>query len=250
MNTLNATIKMGRFFVLAGLVSLSVTSCNLLPDDEDTTTTAPNPPTPAFSDGYATLAAVKTVTFQDLPGFGQVEVDFGVAVGVFFNGVDYDTYLNAGTVTCENETLEEQDNGSYVFIPSQTSATGIDFSGNPDWDVSGSADVAAFSHTTSIGFPSVGAITSSNTVSNGNDYTLTVANVSGADSVIFTMGGVVHTEPGNATSSTFTSAEISGMESGATFAQAAAYKIEEATYNTKNYWFVNEKVVTESITIE
>ncbi|MDB4656039.1 hypothetical protein OAE48_04240 [Flavobacteriales bacterium] len=251
MNTLNATIKWTRFFALAGLVCLSVTSCNLLPDDEDNNASAqPAPPTPTISDGYATLSAVKTVTFQDIPGFGQIEVDFGIAVGVFFNGVDYNTYLNAGTVTCESETLEEQDNGSYVFIPSQTSASGIDFSGNPDWNVTGSADVSAFSHTTSIGFPTVGTINSSSTVSSGSDYTLTVASVTGADSVIFMMGGVVHTEAGNATSSTFTSAEISGMGTGTNFAQAAAYKIEEATYGAKNYWFVNEKVVTQSITIE
>ena len=252
MNTFKASIKWARFFALAGLVSLSVTSCNLLPDDDTPPSNDPSstPPTPAIADGYATLSAVKSVTFQDIPGFGQVEVDLGLAVGVFFNGVDYDTYLNAGTVTCEGENLTEQDNGSYVYLPSATSATGIDFSGNPDWNVTGSADVTAFSHTTNIGFPTVGAITSASTVSNGSDYTLTIASVTAADSVIFMMGGVVHTEVGSATSSTFTSAEISGMGTGANFAQAAAYKIEEATYGVKNYWFVNEKVVTQSITIE
>ena len=130
MNTLNATIKMVRFFALAGLVCLSVTSCNLLPDDEPETSTQPDSPTPTIADVYATLSAVKSITYQDMPGFGQVEVDFGVAVGVFFNGVDYDTYLNTGTASCENKLLQEQDNGSYVFIPSQTNATGIDFSGN------------------------------------------------------------------------------------------------------------------------
>ncbi|MGB0918887.1 MAG: hypothetical protein ACPGU4_14935, partial [Flavobacteriales bacterium] len=164
---------MSRFFALAGLVCLSVTSCNLLPGDEDDNTTSqPSPPTPAFADGYATLSAVKTITYQDIPGFGEIEVDFGLAVGVFFNGVDYDTYLNAGSVTCEGEALEEQDNGSYVYLPSQTSASGIDFSGNPDWNVSGSADIPAFSHTTNIGFPTVGAINSSSSVNSGSDYTL------------------------------------------------------------------------------
>ena len=64
------------------------------------------------------------------------------------------------------------------------------------------------------------------------------------------MGGIVHTEAGNATSSTFISAEIWGIGTGASFAQATAYKIEEATYSAKNYCLVNEKVVAESITIE
>jgi hypothetical protein len=58
------------------------------------------------------------------------------------------------------------------------------------------------------------------------------------------MGGVVHTVPGNQTSSTFTAAEISGMGTGPNYAQAAAYKVEEAVYGGKNFWFVNEKVVT------
>jgi hypothetical protein len=37
MNTLNETVKMRRFFALAGLVCLLVTSCDLLLDDESAT---------------------------------------------------------------------------------------------------------------------------------------------------------------------------------------------------------------------
>ena len=249
MKTFTKTLKAGRFLLLAGAVSFSISSCNT--DDTDPPTNpSSTPPTPTIADGNATLVAIKSVTYQDVPVIGQVEVDLGLAVGVFFNGVDYDTYVNAGTVTCEGESLSEQDNGSYIYMPSQTSATGIEYSGNPDWVVGGNANIPGFSHTTNIGFPSVGSITSSETVSSGNAYTLKIASVSGADSVIFSMGGVVHTEPGNATSSVFTAAEVNSMGTGATYAQAAAYRIEEATYSGKNFWFVNEKVVTQSITIE
>lgn len=251
MTLFKRTLKHSRYVALAACVVASVTSCNLIDTDgPDTVTPAADPPTPSIADGYATLVAIKSVAFQELPGFGQVEVDMGLAVGVFFNGVDYNTYLNAGTVSCEGENLEEQDNGSYVYMPTQTNATGIDYSGKPDWEVSGNADIPAFSHTTTIGFPSVGAISSGSTASASSDYTLTVASVSGADSVIFMIGGVIHTEPGNATSSTFTAAELSSIGNGTTVAQAAAYKIEEANYSGKNFWFVNEKVVTETITIE
>ena len=249
MNTLKSTFKWGRVFALAGVVSFAISSCNT--DTPDTPEDpASNPPTPTFNDGYGTLSAVKSVTFQDVPVVGQVEIDLGLAVAVFFNGVDYNSFVNGGAVTCEGESLEEQDNGSYVFLPSQNTPTGIDFSGNPDWSVGGNGDVPAFSHTTGIGFPSVGAINSGTTVSSGSDYTLSVASVSGADSVIFMMGGVVHTVPGNQTSTVFTSAEIDGMGTGPNYAQAAAYKVEQATYSSKNFWFVNEKVVTQSITIE
>lgn len=251
MKTMNKIFNLGRFMVLAGAVSFSIASCNTNNNDDDTSSDpSSSPTTPTFEDGYGTLSAVKSVTYQTVPVVGQVEVDLGLAVAVFFNGSDYNSFVNAGTVTCEGESLAEQSNGSYVYTPTQTNPTGIDFSGNPDWSVSGSGDVPAFNHTTNIGFPTVGAINSGTTVSSGSDYMLSVANVSGADSVIYMMGGVVHTVAGNVTSYTFTSAEISGMGTGANYAQAAAYKIEEGTFSGKNFWFVNEKVVTQSITIE
>ena len=254
MKTLNETFRWGRFLLLAGAVSLSVGSCNLLPDDDDTNNNAndpaANPPTPTFADGDGTLSAVKSMSFIDVPGIGQQSIEIGLGVAVFFDNGNTSSFVEAGAVSLEGEGLDLQDNNSYVSIPSQTNPTGIDFSGNPSWSVGGAGNVGGFTHETSIGFPSVGSITSSATVTNGNDYTLTVANVSGADSVIFMLGGVVHTEAGNATSSTFTSAEISGMGTGASFAQAAPYKIEEATVGGGDYWFVNERVVTQSVTIE
>jgi hypothetical protein len=137
-----------------------------------------------------------------------------------------------------------------VYLPSQTNPTGIDFSGNPNWEVTGNGSVGAFTHQTSIGFPSVGSITSGTTVTSGSDYTLTVANVSGADSVIFMCGGVVHTRPGGTTAHTFTAAETSNMGSGPSYVQVAPYRIEEATVGGGDYWFVNERVVTQSVTIE
>lgn len=249
MKTFTKTLKWGQLLLLAGVVSFSITSCNT--DDTDPPANpSNNPPTPTIEDGHGTLVAIKTVTFQDVPGFGQMEIDLGLAVGVFFNGVDYETYLNAGTVTCEGENLAEQSNGSYLFIPSQTNPTGIEYSGNPDWVVGGNTNIPGFSHTTNIGFPSVGTISSSSTVNSANSFTLTVANVSGADSVIFSVGGVMHTVAGNVTSSVFTAAEIGTIGKGANYAQVAAYRVEQSTYGGKNFWFVNEKVVTQSITVE
>ncbi len=253
MKKSNNIFNSGRYVALAVAVAMSVSACNLLPDtdtDPPTNDPASNPPTPTFTDGDGTLSAVKSVTFQDIPGFGQVEVDLGLGVAVFFDNGNTNSFVEAGAVTLEGESLDLQDNNSYVSIPSQNNPTGIDFSGNPDWSVGGAGNVGGFTHQTTIGFPTLGAITSSTTVSNGSDYILTVANVSGADSVIFMLGGVVHTEAGNATSSTFTSAEISGMGTGTSFAQAAPYKIEEATVGGGDYWFVNERVVTQSVTIE
>ncbi len=256
MKILSETLRWGRFLMLLGVVSATVASCNLdNPGDEIPETPSDpssNPPTPTLEGGYGTLSAVKSQTIYDpgVPGFPATPIDLGLAVGVFFNGTDYSTFINGGTVSCEDEQLTEQENGSYVFIPSQTNYKGIEFDGDPSWVVSGSPGVPAIDHTTSVGFPTVGEINSDETVSKGADYVLTVNGVQGADSVIFMLGGVVHYEPGNATSSTFTSAEIDSMGTGPSFAQAAAYIVEEQIFESKNFWFVNETVVTQSVTIE
>jgi hypothetical protein len=252
MKTLNESLKFGKYLLMATAVSFAVTSCNQKDTDEPDNTSDPasNPPTPTFADGDGALTAVKSVTFQDVPVVGQVEVDLGLGVAVFFDNGNTSSFVEAGSVTLEGEGLDRQDNNSYVYLPSQTSPTGIDFSGNPNWEVTGNGSVGAFTHQTSIGFPSVGSITSGTTVTSGSPYTLTVANVSGADSVFFMCGGVIHTRAGNTTSHTFTADETSNMGSGPSYVQVAPYRIEEATVGGGDYWFVNERVVTQSVTIE
>lgn len=252
MKTLNETFKWGRFLVLAGAVSFSIASCNTN-DDPDPTPEDPasNPPTPSFGEGYGTLSAVETVTTFD-PGFGVPvqEIDMGIAAAAFFDGTSYDSFVNAGTVTAEGEELTQYENNSYAFTPTQTEPTGLDFGSNATWTVSGAGDIPSFTHTTSIGFPVLGTITSSDEIPASGDYTLTVSNVSNSDSVYFMLGGVVHVEGPNAASSTFTEAEIDGMGTGANFAQVAPYKIESAMKSGKQFFFVMEKVKTQSVTIE
>ncbi len=226
---------------------MSVVSCNTDdPETETETATA----TPTFQDGYGTLSAVKSTTFQDVPGFGQLEIDLGLAVASCFNGTDFTSFVSGGSVSCEGSDLSSNPNNSYAFTPSVALPTGIDFSGNPDWVVGGNGDIPAFTHTTSIGFPTAGNVTSSATVSLSDGYTISIANVTGADSVLYMVGGVSATEPGNVTSHTFTAADLSDLTAGPSVVQAAAYKIEEQVFSGKNFWFVNETVVTQSVTLE
>ncbi len=248
---MNSTRKFARFSMLAVAVSLSVASCNLGDEPETPTDPSSNPPTPTFGAGYGTLAAVKTITTFD-PGFGVPvqEITLGLGSAGFTDAMDYSNLINAGTVSLEGENLTKADNNAYYSSPSQTDPTGIEFSGNPTWEVSGSGVIPAFTHTTGIGFPTLGTITSSTTIPGSGDYTLTVSNVSGADSVYFMLGGVVHVEAGTATSSTFTEAEINTMGTGASFAQVAPYRFEMATKSGKEFYFVTEAVKTQSVTIE
>lgn len=250
MNSIKNTFKISRLASLAVVVSMAVTSCNLLDTDTDDTTTSTPPPTPTIADGNGTLSAVKSVTFQDVPGFGQIEIDLGIAAAAFFDGTDYSSFISGGTVSCETLELGANPNNSYTFIPSATEPSGIDFSGNPDWSVGGNGVIPAFTHTTNIGFPTAGNVTSSTTVTKANGYTLSIASVSGADSVLYMVAGVIVTEPGNSTSHTFSAADLADIGSGPSVVQAAAYKMESAVYGGKTFYFVNERVVTQSVTIE
>jgi hypothetical protein len=105
MKTLNETLKWGRFLMIAGAVSVTVASCNMDYDDDVPSNPASNPPTPTFADGDGTLSAVKSVTFQDVPVVGQVQVDLGLGVAVFFDGGNTSSFVEAGTVTLEGEGL-------------------------------------------------------------------------------------------------------------------------------------------------
>ncbi|MFM1874902.1 MAG: hypothetical protein RL266_639 [Bacteroidota bacterium] len=251
MKTINEALKWGRYLSLAAAVAVSVSSCNTTEEPPTPTDPASNPPTPTFTEGYGTLAAVKTVTTFD-PGFGVPvqEIVLGLGSAGFTDGTDYSTLIEAGTITLEGEELSRYENNAYFSPTTQNNPTGIDFSGTPSWEVSGSANIPAFSHTTNIDFPTLGNITSSTTIPGTGDYALTVSNVSGADSVWFMLGGVVHVENPGTTSSIFTEAEIDGMGTGANFAQVAPYRFEAATYGGKQFYFVTETVKTQSVTIE
>ncbi|MBP9151551.1 MAG: hypothetical protein KBF73_04640 [Flavobacteriales bacterium] len=250
MKVFSETFKFGRFLLLAGAVSFSITSCNT---DEPETPVDPasNPPTPTFGVGYGVLAAVQTVTTID-PGYGLPiqEIVLGLGSGGFTDATDFSNLIDGGTVTLEGEELTRTDENSYYSPISQTNPTGIEFNGNPTWEVSGSGSVPAFTHTTSIDFPTLGDITSSTTIPGTGAYLLRVANVSGADSVYYMLGGVVHIEPGTATFSVFLESEIDGMGTGATYAQVAPYRFEVANKSGKDFYFVTETVKTQSVTIE
>jgi len=216
--------------------------------DDGSCTYATPPPstTPTFGDGYGVLAAVKSES--TVSGF---TIQIGVATAVFTTDL-FSTFVAGGAVTCDSEALTLNANNSYTFTPGVTTPTGIDFGANPSWSVAGAGDIPAFSHTTTIGFPTAGDISSSETFTLTDGYTLSVpaGSVAGADSVLFLVGGVSATEMGNATSHTFSAADLTGLSAGASVVQVAAYKIEEVTYSSKNFWFVNEVVKTKTVTIQ
>jgi len=249
MKHLNNYFRIGRLSLIAAAVSFSLNSCET---EDPTPDTTGGTPTPQINDGHGTLVAAKTVTTID-PGFGvpPQDIDYGIGVAVFFNGTDYQTYVNGGDVTCEGEALSRFDNGSYSTY-SQTSATGLDFSGNPDWTVSGAGDIPSFSHTADRGFPGISKITSPDVINRANGYTVTFqGNMTNTDSVIWVVGSKQFSTTAAMNSRTFTAGELSDLTAGAgNIIQVAAYNIDSEVYGGKTFYFINEKVVTKTVTVE
>jgi len=242
--------RIGQLAAVSAVVAMSFSACNTEEDPTPPDTTG-GTPTPQINDGYGTFVAAKTVTTID-PGFGvpPQDIDYGIGVAVFFNGTDYSTYIDGGTVKVEDETLSRFDNGTYSTY-SQTSATGIDYSGAANWETTGAGDIPAITHASSQGFPNIGKITSPETVNRANGYTVTFqSGISNADSIIWVIGGEPFSTTGQQSTRTFTAAELSGLQAGTSIIQVAAYNIESAVFGGKTFYFINEKVVTKTVTVE
>jgi hypothetical protein len=245
---------MKRTILLVSIACFTIfTSCNkddILDNLNPTTTNqASTPPTPTIANSNGTLVAVKSQTITETP-LGPSTMNIGIGVAAFYTPDNPNSFLDAGTVTLNANTLAKQTNNSYVLMPGTSNPTGIDFAGGVSWSVGGNGNIAAFTFEPSIEFPTVGSITSSGTVSKSNGYTLTASSVADADSVIFMVGSVVKTVSGNPTSYTFSSSELSSLQNGNSVVQIAAYKIQESTQNTKTYHFIKETVSSKTVTIE
>jgi hypothetical protein len=249
MKHFNNFFRIGRLSLIAAAVSVSLNSCET--EDPAPADTSGGTPTPQINDGHGTLVAAKTITVINQPFVGEIEVEYGIGVAVFFNGTDYETFISGGDVTCEEEALSVFDNGSYSTY-SQTSATGLDFSGNPDWTVSGAGDIPSFSHTADRGFPGISKITSPDVINRANGYTVTFqGNMTNTDSVIWVVGSKQFSTTAAMNSRTFTAAELSDLTPGAgNIIQVAAYNIDSEVYGGKTFYFINEKVVTKTVTVE
>jgi hypothetical protein len=205
-------------------------------------------PQPTFTDADASLWAVKSISITTITGIGDIETTIGTGVGVFFDGAG--AMVDVGTVSLNTEDLTKNSNNSYVSQPGTSNPTGIDFTSGVTWNVAGGNGFSAINKNVTIGFPTVGAVNSSATITKANGYTLSVNSVSGADSVLFLIGDVNKTIAGNATSCTFSSGELSGLATGTTVVQVAAYITTSETTGGKKVYFGNETVQTKTATVE
>lgn len=251
----NTTFR--QLLVTLSAVALTLGACKKDDDEEPATPSTPSTPsnntqastTPNFVGAQGSLWAVNTYSTQSTP-IGPIDIQAGIGVGVFPNA-DNTGYVSAGAITLNDQALTENANHTYVSIPSMTNPTGIDFSsGSAHWTVAGSGSIPAFEYTPAIAFPTVSAITSATTVVRADGYTLVAGSVAGADSVIFTVGGVMKTLVGNSSSCSFSAAELSSLSAGASIVQVAAYTWMHDIVSGKDIYFGKEAVRTQSVTIQ
>lgn len=207
--------------------------------------------TPTYSGEYALLASIKTVSTQSTP-VGNVDTEVGTAVAAFSQDGG-SNFVDAGTVSVETKNLEKQDNNAYTFTDiSQSNPTGISFSTPIDWEISGGT-WAAFTASTNKDFPTVAEINEEE-VSSGSDFTLSVNNITDADSVVFAVYGTndyaLIIKAGNTTSHTFSASELNNIGEGNGFIQVTGVVYDQQTINGKAVYLVNETVRTKSVMIE
>jgi len=259
--------KVSKFIYLLIIgISLGLSSCEKDETPEPTpepapvpvpaTTPTPTNPTPSPSDAKGVLVGIKTITFVNVPGFGTVQQALGVGVASFWETSG--TFLDGGAVSVNTNVLTKGSNNIYTYTPSATNITGIDFSGNnTNWNVAGnsSTGVSAINYDPNIGFPAIGSLSGSpTTLTRSSGFTLgSTTAISNADSVIFSVYGPSGTKQvvraGNVSSYSFSSSELSGVGAGSGFVQICPYRIANSIISGKKYYFVNESVVTQSVTI-
>lgn len=225
-------------------------------DDESceyaTPTPAPTPPsyTPSFTGVYGALIAINTITTTSTP-LGDMDAQVGTAVALFSeNGGT--TFITAGNINANSNQLTAQSNNSYVYQITTSNPTGITFSNNVSWTGTGGA-WPSFSATTNQGFSTIGTVTSGNASANAS-YSLTANQVSNCDSVLFVIAGqgthVTKMLPGNATSHTFTDAELATIGTGTAIVQVIGLNYDLQNIASKDYYLINETVKSKIISIE
>lgn len=209
---------------------------------------------PPIDDADGVMVAIKTVSFINQGGF-EFETYINTAVAAFGN-FQTEQLVDVGTVDLDANVLEKVDNNAYIYTPTASNPTGLDFGSSFVWNVAGGSGYSGFSHTVNFDFPSIGKISSATgNISSSSPYTLSVESIAAADSVIYQIAGsngtnVLVTKVGNTTSHTFTAAEVASVGKGTGIIQVAAYTYDSSVEGGKTIYYVNESVVTDFVEID
>lgn len=234
---------------------LLFSSCEKIKDaaqnQNNNPSTTPSAQYPVPDNVDAALVAINTTTTISVPVVGQQTIIQGTAVARFFNG------SGAGTVTCEGESLELQDQ-TYLFIPEIGDSEGISYSRPIDWEVSGGSDVAAFTHSINGDVPELGALTgdTDGEVNLAQDLTISIdtddSNLTMADSILYVLidkEGTLYrrTVPASQTSITINAGAMSDLVAGQGYLQANAFTYDLESINGSSMVFIRQGTNTKLV---
>jgi len=227
-----------KLFLLVFGVLLLAPSCK---KDDPTPLTPPtsnntlSPGNPSPSDADAVMYAIVQKSIQDIP-FGPVELSQSIPIAVFANGSGMPT--SVGSVFIEGRKMTFL-SGTYTYFPGfmdtlgPLSLEGLDI----EWSASGGNGFPSFTRVDSSPWPSVGAFTSSTTISKSSSYTMSVTGVANADSTIFSLGETLSvTVPGNVSSYTFNSSELSSLKLTGELMAVTAYRLGKEIVGPKKVY--------------
>lgn len=240
------------FFFFA--ISFLFVACVKDPFAPDNSNNNSAPATPnACPNADGAFWAVKSVTKQQsVPGAPAFEITIGTGVGFFTSnglGAATPTRVSVGNATANGTTMDYMGE-TYIATASASQATGIDWTNGVTWEITGDNGYPAFTHTPTNRFPTATEITSADVVDKGTGYTLTCNTVNNADSVLFLVGGVHKTLGPTATSCTFSSSELSGLDNGTQLVQIVPYTYSSAVFGGKTICFGKEMVQQLSVTVQ
>lgn len=247
IKTLSALLLIGTFVFTA-----CTKKDDTAPEDPTTPTTTGSttggasssaPITPQIADADGVLIATKANVTTAIPGTTMtVNVTTGNAIASLYSATGGTVLVDGGSISANDSALVKQSNSSYLFVPK---STGINYSSNSRWSVTGNAgnSIPAITYTAN-GFPSAPSVNNVSSISKANAFTLITTSVSNADSLCFqiTSGSktIYKMTNGSQTSYTFPASEMGTLDNSSNaFLTVTAYKFNNTTVSAKKYYFIN-----------
>jgi hypothetical protein len=168
----------------------------------------------------------------------------------------------AGILKLDSTVLKYNTTNANNNINTYTDTTNTSIYNTVNWNVGGNANFTAFTTTVTRGYPTIANVNYlSTTFSKSQSLTINfgATNYSNTDSIIVMITDNASTNPffiykyvaGNASSVTFTAAQLSGASTSSTSSQVIVYAKNYSNLNSggKNYVFVMENDLVQFVTI-
>lgn len=245
-------MKSGLKFALTCLTLFTVilVACSKDKEEDDTkpNETQKEGTSARLGDANGVLAAIKTISLQNVMGV-PIEVAVNTASAGFFSKPGDKTLISGGQVAINGVNLKKYDNNAYVY---DIAATPLDLS-TVNWGVTGHTPISGFTKEVTKGFPTYSKFASvPETFSISSDLTLPLASAfTKADWVVVLIAGskgavTKYFKPGN-TDLVISAQELSKLGTGKNgIISISPYNLSYEIMAGNKIYFVNESNFSKS----